>query len=147
MAFICFLVVRELCKPGRWLETTRMAHAMRYVTNMNDIEIDIGKNLDAKKVRVIWELDGPPEKSPLAIKTLFDGSRADPPEYVYGWNHFSVWYGETLVKRYSQFKANAWHSHIYYFRLKSEKGAPVVQLKIVGPDDPHTTPWSEPLVQ
>ena len=131
-----FCGLRELCKPGRWLDDSEIAHAISYFSNLNHVDMDVDQELNLSDLRIVWELDGPPGEHPIAQKVLFDGEQLLLPDYVYGWNYFSVWYRETMTKRFSHFKTNNWHSNSYTFIIKQNNGVPIVKLKIAGPDAP-----------
>jgi len=101
--------------------------------NMNQIEVTSGTGVDLGEIRIFWELDGPPGKSPVSAKTVFDGRNTFLPGHAYGWNYFSVWKGDKLLNSYSHYKTNNWYSYSYYFRIFIVDGVESVNFYRVGP--------------
>ena len=127
--FILPFVLFHLCKPGGFLDHTELAHAVSIFHNMNQVELTLRDDevIDITKVKILWiSAEGSHE--------IFNGVPLKKPDYCYGSNTFSIYYGDRFIGDLTHTKFNNWHSHDYNFILSKSDGSYVVDWEVTGPD-------------
>ena len=130
--FVALASLRELSKPGRFLNQTIIAHVLISITNLNSIDIVADEDIERSKVRIAWKNE---QMMHSESKVVVDGDNIRRPGYVYGRNNFLLYYQDKFVGEFVQYKSNNWHSHRYQFKLrKVGKDKIAADWVVIGPD-------------
>lgn len=101
-------------------------YVLREAMNPNHVKIINKSNLDSKLFKITWTHHNSRQL------TLFENEKYLNPKFKeYGKNLFKVWYKDSLITSFHQFKFNNWHGHTYSFTIQSNNK---IKLDVQGPD-------------
>lgn len=104
-------------------------HTNRNLENPNSIGLINNSNLPTNDFKVIW---GAYDEEPLTIFEQGNDTKVIFKEY--GSNNFELFYKDSLLAEFWQYKYNNWHGHHYTFLIQQLNDSLNIELFIEGHD-------------
>jgi len=106
---------------------------LREKSNPNTVIVDVNSGLKVEDFTIKWRtgIDEP-------ITIFSNGSDHKKKFKEYGKNYFSVYFRDSLIANFQQFKLNNWHGHKYKFEISKTDNEFLIDWSAIGPDSVRT---------